>query len=145
MSGKSIRSRAPAASSPAVRRVMMANYGGNTLPERVLRSALHRTGLRFVKDRRPVAVLRCTADIVFPRERVCVFVDGCFWHGCQQHFECPKTNSEWWREKIAANKQRDTRQGALLAAAGWKVVRVWEHEVALRRAVLRVCRTLQSA
>ena len=73
--------------------------------------------------------VRCKADIVFPRQMVCVFVDGCFWHGCSRHFGTPKTNSAWWAEKIAANVERDARQTALLREHGWRVVRVWEHEL----------------
>ena len=129
MTGLSIRSRAPTASSPIVRKVMVANYGGNTAPERLLRSALFAAGLRFRKDVRPVLSLRCTADILFPKQRLCIFVDGCFWHGCPNHFKCPKTNATWWQEKIQANRVRDRRQIALLKTAGWRVARVWEHEI----------------
>ena len=129
MSGASIRSRAPSASSTLVRRVMRANTSRDTRPERLLRSALHRAGLRFRKDARPVPGVLCKADIVFPRQMVCVFVDGCFWHGCSLHFGTPKTNSAWWAEKIAANVERDARQTELLKEHGWRVVRVWEHEL----------------
>lgn len=129
MSGVSIRSRAPSASSPLVRRVMRANTSRDTLPEKLLRSALHRSGLRFRKDICPVRGIRCKADIVFPRQMVCVFVDGCFWHGCSLHFGTPKTNSAWWAEKIAANVERDARQTELLSEHGWRVVRIWEHDL----------------
>lgn len=80
MSGTSIRSRAPSASSALVRRVMRANASRDTRPARLLRSALHRSGFRFWKDLCPVPDVRCKADIVFPRQMICVFVDGCFWH-----------------------------------------------------------------
>ncbi len=126
----SIRARAPAASSGLVRRVMVANYGGNTTPERLLRSALRRVGLKFRGERQVIRNLRCKADIVFPAERVCVFVDGCFWHGCQLHFSVPKTHSSWWSEKVEDNRRRDRRKTARLRAAGWKVIRVWEHQIA---------------
>ncbi len=129
MTGLSIRSRAPAASSQTVRKVMVANRGVNTSPERLLQSALSRAGLTFRQNVRPIATVRCAADIVFRKHRVCIFVDGCFWHGCPRHFECPKTNASWWREKIEANRIRDRQQSALLRAAGWKVVRVWEHDI----------------
>jgi DNA mismatch endonuclease (patch repair protein) len=127
MTGRSIRSRAPVASSPEVRTVMVANYGGNTSPERLLRSALFGLGLRFRRDARPIPTLRCEADIVFRGRRVCVFVDGCFWHGCPKHFVCPKTNAAWWAEKIRDNRARDRRQTRRLRRTGWKVIRVWEH------------------
>jgi DNA mismatch endonuclease (patch repair protein) len=126
----SIRARAPAASSALVRRVMLANYGGNTGPERVLRSALRRAGLRFHGEGRVIPSLPCKADVLFPDERVCVFVDGCFWHGCRLHFSVPKTHSSWWREKVEDNRRRDRRNTARLRAAGWKVIRIWEHAIA---------------
>jgi DNA mismatch endonuclease (patch repair protein) len=72
--------------------------------------------------------LRCTADIVFPRERVVVFVDGCFWHGCKCKPSAPRANAGYWSERIAYNQARDTRNNATLTAAGWTVVRVWEHD-----------------
>jgi DNA mismatch endonuclease (patch repair protein) len=93
-----------------------------------IRSALHQQGLRFRKHAIPLKGLRCRADIVFPRERVAVFVDGCFWHGCPEHGRRPKTNPAYWDAKIARNAQRDSRNNALLQEAGWEVVRVWEHE-----------------
>jgi DNA mismatch endonuclease, patch repair protein len=145
MRSRSIRTRAPAASSPEIRKVMMANRGGNTLPERALRNALFQAGLRFRKDSRPVKSIRCRADIVFRSERVCIFVDGCFWHGCPEHFNCPRTHGAWWREKIQDNRERDKRQASELRAAGWKVVRVWEHELLqprLRVVTARVLRKL---
>jgi len=143
----SIRSRAPAAASPAVRKVMVANVGRERRPERRLRSLLHRAGLRFRKDSPPEEGVRCRADIVFRRPRVCVFVDGCFWHGCPRHFRLPKTNSEWWAEKIRDNMERDVRKTGELQDRGWEVIRVWEHDVAGSRdrvaavvqAVKRVC------
>jgi DNA mismatch endonuclease (patch repair protein) len=129
MSGLSIRSRAPSASSPNVRRVMIANRSSNTTPERLLRSALFKAGLRFRQNVRPIPHLKCKADVVFRSQRLCVFIDGCFWHGCPKHFGCPKTNSNWWNEKIEATRGRDRTQSALLRAAGWNVMRIWEHEI----------------
>ena len=104
---RSIRARAPIASSPQVRAVMKANYGGGLLPEQILRSELQKAGLRFRKHVKPLPGVRCEADIVFSRAKLCVFVDGCFWHGCPRHFVCPKTNSAWWDEKIKENRIRD--------------------------------------
>ena len=68
------------------------------------------------------------ADIVFPRQRVAVFVDGCFWHGCPEHGTAPKANADWWRAKIESNIARDRDTDARLGAAGWLSLRVWEHE-----------------
>lgn len=80
---------------------------------------------------------RRSIDVAFIRARVAVFVDGCFWHGCPQHGTWPSRNSRFWREKIEANKRRDVDTDMLLRAAGWKVVRVWEHET-LEAGVARV-------
>jgi DNA mismatch endonuclease (patch repair protein) len=124
---------------------MTANWGGDTGPERTLRSALHRAGFRFFKDYRPLPKLRCTADLVFPKQRVCVFVDGCFWHGCRRHFKCPTAHGDWWQEKIDANRMRDRKQTKLLTANQWRVVRVWEHSLRkdeLEQTVARIKRVL---
>jgi DNA mismatch endonuclease (patch repair protein) len=99
-----------------------------TRPEARLRSVLHRAGLRFRKNVRPIASIRCRPDVVFPRDRVAVFVDGCFWHGCPQHFRPPQSNAAYWDAKIARNMQRDKRNDEELSRAGWRVIRVWEHE-----------------
>ena len=123
------RWRAPFASTEMVHRRMSAQPRRDTRPERALRQALHRQGLRYFVHRRPLEHLRREADIVFPRARVAVFVDGCFWHGCPLHGQrSPSTNSWYWVEKIATNKARDAETDELLVAAGWRVVRVWEHE-----------------
>jgi len=74
-------------------------------------------------------------DFVFRKERLAVFVDGCFWHGCPQHGTQPKGNRAFWRKKLASNRARDLRVNRALRAAGWRVVRIWEH--ALRRATLK--------
>jgi DNA mismatch endonuclease (patch repair protein) len=107
---------------------MQGNRRHDTQPEIALRSLLHKQGFRFRKHARPVAELNCEADIVFPRQQVAVFVDGCFWHGCEAHGKAVRSNSGYWEAKIAANVARDRRNDAALAGAGWAVVRVWEHE-----------------
>jgi DNA mismatch endonuclease (patch repair protein) len=68
------------------------------------------------------------ADLVFPVEKVAVYVDGCFWHACPEHGTWPKTNAEWWRSKIEANRQRDRDSDRQLEAAGWLPIRIWAHE-----------------
>jgi DNA mismatch endonuclease, patch repair protein len=118
----------PPASSASARSVMQANRGTDTRPEIKLRSALHRLGYRFRKHASPLDDLRCRADIVFPRERVAVFVDGCFWHSCPDHAVLPRTNHAYWTAKLQRNAQRDARNNARLREAGWAPVRVWEHE-----------------
>lgn len=119
---------APPASSTAARRVMQANRSKDTGPERAIRSELHRRGLRYRTHVRPIPDRRCEADLVFRAARVAVFIDGCWWHGCPTHRPLPKRNREWWAEKIAATVKRDRRNDRALAAAGWQVIRVWEHE-----------------
>lgn len=107
---------------------MQSNRGKDTGPELRVRSALHCRGLRFRKHVRPLPDLRCTADVVFPRLRIAVFIDGCFWHGCPIHASRPVSNAEWWAAKLDGNRERDERNTAALAAAGWLCLRVWEHE-----------------
>lgn len=107
---------------------MRANRGKDTAPELALRSELHSRGLRYRVHVRPLKALRCQADIVFSRAKVAVFVDGCWWHGCQEHRSLPAANREWWKVKIDRNIARDRRNDVALTNAGWSVVRVWEHE-----------------
>jgi DNA mismatch endonuclease (patch repair protein) len=107
---------------------MRANRSRDTRPELLLRSALHARGLRFRVTVRPLPALNRTADIVFRPARVAVFVDGCFWHGCPTHRVAPRANADYWAEKIHRNRDRDRHTDAELAAAGWQVIRVWEHD-----------------
>jgi DNA mismatch endonuclease (patch repair protein) len=116
------------ASSPEVRAAMRGNRGRDTAPERRLRALLHARGLRYRVSARPLPGLRRTADVVFPRARIAVFVDGCYWHGCPEHHRPAATNSEFWRTKIADNKRRDAETNRMLADQGWTVIRCWEHE-----------------
>ncbi|MFE6303487.1 very short patch repair endonuclease [Nocardiopsis sp. NPDC057823] len=116
------------ASSPAVRASMRGNRNKNTKPELRLRSLLHQQGLRYRVATRPLRDLRRTADIVFSKAKVAVFVDGCYWHGCPQHFRPATVNSEFWSAKIEGNRSRDAETDRLLRESGWTVVRVWEHE-----------------
>jgi DNA mismatch endonuclease (patch repair protein) len=123
-------------SSAAVSGRMSRQARTGTSPELALRRELHRRGLRFRVNFSPdVAGLgRRRADVVFTRRRVAVFVDGCFWHSCPAHATSPKANETWWAEKLAGNVARDRDTDARLAAAGWTVVRVWEHESATEAA-----------
>lgn len=100
----------------------------DTKPELELRQRLFARGLRYRVDAPILGSIRRRPDIVFPRARVAVFVDGCFWHGCPEHASWPKANGTFWREKIETNQVRDRDTDRRLAAAGWFVVRVWEHE-----------------
>jgi len=124
--------------TPEQRRLNMSRIrGSNTKPEKLLRSALHAEGLRFRVHRRD---LPGCPDIVFPRARLAVFVDGCFWHGCPEHAVKPKTNAEFWAEKLRRNKQRDRDVARTLEQQGWGVVRFWEHDV--KRDIAAAVRTV---
>lgn len=118
----------PAPSSEAARRRMKAAKPRDTAPEKALRSALHHRGLRFRLDQKPIRELNRKADIVFRSAKVAVFVDGCFWHGCPIHGTNAKANAEFWMQKIHQNQIRDLDTNVRLKEAGWKVVRVWDHE-----------------
>lgn len=116
------------ASSPSVRAVMRGNRNKDTRPELRLRSLLHKQGLRYRVAARPLPELRRTADVLFSKPKVAVFVDGCYWHGCPEHLRESHKNAEFWRTKIEGNRARDAETDRLLGEAGWTVVRVWEHE-----------------
>ena len=107
---------------------MQSNRSRDTKPELALRSAVHALGLRYRVSAKPLPGLRRTADLVFPTARVAVFLDGCFWHGCPQHATRPKSNAQWWQSKLDKNMARDRGTSAHLEAAGWTVLRFWEHE-----------------
>jgi DNA (cytosine-5)-methyltransferase 1 len=117
----------PAASSEVIRKRMTTTKRRDTKPELALRSALHALGLRFGVDRKINGNRRRT-DVVFPTERVAVYIDGCFWHGCPQHGTIPKSNRQWWVDKLDANKARDTATTEALTEEGWQVLRFWEHD-----------------
>lgn len=122
------RPGAPLPSSPAVRDRFRRQRARDTAPELALRRLLHARGLRYRVDFAPLPGLRRRADVVFTRARIAVFVDGCFWHRCPQHATEPKSNALWWQGKLERNVQRDRDTDAVLAAAGWLVLRMWEHE-----------------
>ncbi|TFC83341.1 very short patch repair endonuclease [Cryobacterium cheniae] len=107
---------------------MQSNKSRDTAPEMAVRRALHAEGLRFRVVMRPIPALRRTADIVFTRQMVAVFIDGCFWHACPIHYRAPKSNVEYWALKIARNVDRDAETTRQLTAAGWTVLRYWSHE-----------------
>jgi len=108
---------------------MKANRRTNTKPEVALRKALWSCGLRFRKDH-PVVVdtIRVRVDVAFTRRMVAVFVDGCFWHAFPTHGNKPMANAGYWAAKLARNQARDVAVDEALGAAGWTVVRLWEHE-----------------
>jgi len=107
---------------------MAAQPRRDTGPELALRRALHARGRRFRVNAPIPGLPRRRADITFSRQKVAVFVDGCFWHSCPIHGTRPKDNSVWWAEKLARNVARDADTDDHLARTGWTVVRIWEHE-----------------
>lgn len=114
------------ASSEGVRRSMVANRGRDTGPELAVRRILHAKGLRYRVDFAPLGGRR-RADIVFTRPHIAVFIDGCFWHGCPDHYTAPVRNGDFWAEKVRSNVSRDAETTEVLSAAGWLVLRFWEH------------------
>jgi DNA mismatch endonuclease, patch repair protein len=101
--------------------------GRNTGPELAVRKALWALQFRY---RTHYAILG-RPDIVFPKARVAVFIDGCFWHGCPLHGVRPKSNREFWNQKLRKNRVRDRKVSRALKSDGWRVLRFWEHEVEL--------------
>jgi DNA mismatch endonuclease, patch repair protein len=122
--------RPPPSSEAALAR-MKRQARRDTRPEMLVRKALHAAGLRYRLQQPVPGNRRRTIDISFPRLKIAVFLDGCFWHGCPLHATRPKANATWWSEKVAANQCRDADTNALLHAAGWHVLRFWEHEDSL--------------
>lgn len=107
---------------------MQSNKSRDTKPELALRSAVHKLGLRYRVDTRPLTTMRRRADLVFTRAKVAVFLDGCFWHGCPVHHTKAAANATFWADKVTTNRARDRDTDARLAEAGWVSVRIWEHE-----------------
>lgn len=101
----------------------------NTKPELAIRRRLHACGLRYRVHVPVPRFPRRTIDICFPRQRVAVFVDGCYWHGCSDHKGIAAHNADWWATKLATNRARDAETTTALEQSGWRVIRVWEHEL----------------
>ena len=133
----------PKASSEAVSRSMKSNRAKNTSPEVELRSALSKAGIRgyrlHLKD------VPGRPDIAFPKHRVAVFINGCYWHRCPEcNLQIPKTHQAFWKKKFELNQKRDKRKAEEAKASGWLVLTIWEHEVKkdLTGCVTRIKRVL---
>ncbi|MFF0072292.1 very short patch repair endonuclease [Streptomyces sp. NPDC005494] len=122
-------------SSPSVSARMSRQARRDTAPEVAVRKLLHASGYRYRLNERVPAMSRRTIDIAFTRVKVAVFLDGCFWHGCPEHATQPKVNAGWWRQKLDRNMARDLETTEHLHAAGWTVLRFWEHESAAKVAL----------
>jgi DNA mismatch endonuclease (patch repair protein) len=105
-------------------KIMASIRSKNTKPEIILREALSAKGLRYETYFGPEKI-----DIAFPSERIAVFVDGCFWHGCPKHFHKVGTNEAYWQQKLEKNKERDKLKNEKLKSESWTVLRFWEHEL----------------
>lgn len=117
------------ASSENARLTMRANRARDTKPELAVRRLLHARGRRYRVSYRPLPQdRRRSVDLAFTRKKVAVLIDGCYWHGCPEHFIMPKSNVDYWSAKIARNRERDGETTRLLQDAGWTVLRFWEHE-----------------
>ncbi|MFE2087543.1 very short patch repair endonuclease [Streptomyces sp. NPDC002596] len=99
----------------------------NTGVELAVRRLLHSAGLRYRVEYPVPGMPRRRIDVAFPRAKIAVLIDGCFWHGCPQHATQPKANADWWRTKLDRNMARDRETTEHLLAAGWTVLRFWEH------------------
>ena len=139
--------------SRAERSALMAKVRGrgNVTTEQALAAVLRAEGWSGWRRHRSVrgrdaegAPFRVRPDFVFPRRRLAVFVDGCFWHGCPRHGTSPKGNAAFWRAKFRRNRERDRRDTRNLRRAGWRVVRLWEHDLrpSARPALLRRLRVV---
>jgi DNA mismatch endonuclease (patch repair protein) len=100
--------------------------GRDTSPEMALRRALWSAGRRY---RKGIRTAFGRPDIVFPSKHLAIFIDGCQWHGCPEHYVRPRSNTTFWQSKLVENTDRDQRQTLGLEAAGWRVMRFWEHDV----------------
>lgn len=122
--------------SPAVSARMSRQLSKDTAAELAVRRLLHAAGLRYRVEYPVPGMGRRRIDVAFTSVKVAVLIDGCFWHGCPEHATQPKSNADWWRQKLDRNMARDAETTEHLRAAGWEVLRFWEHEapeeVALR-------------
>lgn len=116
----------PKASSPSTAKVMKANSGKDTKMELKVRKTLWNLGYRYRKNYRQ---LLGTPDISFPKLKIVIFLDSCFWHGCPLHFKLPKKNQEFWDLKIQRNIERDSEITKHYDEEGWIILRFWEHQV----------------
>ena|SRR3989338_1539523 len=109
-------------------KIMSRIKGKDTKPEILLRSELHKIGYRYSLRYR-FKDLNFKPDMTMVSRRICIFVDGCFWHKCPKCFRLPKSNKRYWKPKLARNVERDKEQEKYLIKHGWRVIRIWEHEI----------------
>lgn len=116
--------------------------GKDTKPEILLRKALWKEGFRYTLKNKDVPG---KPDLVFRKQKIVIFVDGCFWHRCPKHFVKPANNADFWEKKIQSNVDRDKKINRELKKAGWTIMRIWEHDLKKDRyikAVKKIARAL---
>ena len=99
---------------------------GNASTEMTFAKLLRKHGLTGWRRH---AAIPGRPDFYFPTKKLAIFLDGCFWHGCPQHFRMPESNVAWWKSKMTANKRRDWRSSRNLRSRGIRVIRIWEHDL----------------
>ena len=151
-----IRGRGNKDTELALAKLMRAHglTGWRRQPTLVVRSGKRKfaqSSALFLRSKTPKSVradsrrlLQAKVDFVFQQARLAIFVDGCFWHGCPKHATKPKNNHAFWRRKLSSNKKRDFLVTRTLRRAGWRVLRVWEHELAKKNQA-RLMRRLSAA
>jgi DNA mismatch endonuclease, patch repair protein len=138
--------RSPVPKSNTVSKVMSSIKASNTKPEMLLRNMLYNTGNRGY--RKNFKDLPGKPDIVYTKQKVAIFINGCYWHGCEQcGWKPPKHNSEYWVNKITKNRQRDIAKKENLERLGFTVITVWEHEIKsdLGKVVQKIQKSLQKS
>lgn len=118
----------PYPENQATTRLMRSNKSNDTKPEVETRRLLHRRGLRFRKSYAiKLEKTGSVVDIAFPRLRLAVYIDGCYWHLCPEHGHIPNRNAGYWSSKLKGNVERDREIDKLLTESGWEVMRFWSH------------------
>ena len=112
---------------------------GNKSTELKLLKLLHEHGIAGWRRHQPITG---KPDFIFPKQKLAVFVDGCFWHGCPRCFRIPGQNAEFWEKKIGGNMKRDRKISRLLRAEGWSVCRIWECRLKKPDSVIRRIRRM---
>jgi len=124
--------------------IMSAVKSKDTKMEIIFRKAIQQKGFKYGKNS---SKYFGKPDIVFKKYKTMIFLDSCFWHGCEKHCRIPTARQKYWREKIERNKTRDKEVNQFYKKIGWKVIRIWEHEVKkdLNKAVLKtICKIKKS-
>jgi DNA mismatch endonuclease (patch repair protein) len=122
------KAKTPAPSSATASQRLKQVRQRDTDCELAVRKVLHRRGFRYFVDRRAEPDIKVRADMLFPRTKLAIFIDGCFWHGCPEHRTLPRSNTDWWTNKFSQNRARDEQGTAALTNRGWTVLRFWAHE-----------------